>query len=214
MTSKCTSLLAAALVLAMPVLAQEPGQPAAPPQTLPDPTDPPTGVDPTLPLLAPEPEVALVTGVDAAWLSQFAEDLGHKVLQASDQTGEAVVLVETESFLKFGLIGKACLGEQATKCKGLQIMTIFTPIAVPSDAEINEMNYVRAAVSIWKVPQEDGASGTTDVGVNRYLILDHGQSEENIALNVNVFIDTAEAIRDSLEQSGPSQPASTIDPAQ
>lgn len=224
---RLTLLAAAAMALAaMPALAQESMPPAteapvvdapAPVEDTPQPAAPvaqpapasepaPVPDQPAAPAQAANPasppaimmEDGLVRGVDVQWLSDFAEGLGHTIIQAAANNGEAVVLAEAEAGLKYGLIGKACMAEGASDCKGLQMMAIFTPMGSPGMEEINTINYDRAAVSVWMVPPQEGVP--PEVGVNRYLILDHGQSEDNIALNVGVFIEAAQYVRDALEQ--------------
>lgn len=184
--------------------------PAPAPTPSPTPTPAPQAAPTPAPAPAPSPATApssppavvmdagLVTGVDVQWLSDFAEGLGHTIIQAAANNGEAVVLAEAEAGLKYGLIGKACMAEGGSECKGLQMMAIFTPMGSPGMEEINRLNYERAAVSVWMVPPQEGVP--PEVGVNRYLILDHGQTEDNIALNVGVFIEAAQYVRDSLEQ--------------
>lgn len=172
-------------------------QPAPRTQTAPPSADAPSANHASQPASI-SMDAGLVTGVDVAWLSDFAEGIGHTILQAADNNGEAVVLAEAEGGLKYGLIGKACMAEGAADCKGLQIMAIFTPMGAPTMEEINTLNYDRAAVSVWMVPPQEGVP--PEVGVNRYLILDHGQTEDNIALNVSVFIEAAQYVRETLEQ--------------
>ncbi len=197
-----------------PAPAPQPAQPAQQPQlSEPAPVSPPPV--PAAPERPPVPAASsthasqpallameddLVTGVDTQWLSQFVEGLGHTIIQAEARNSEAVVLAQAEGELKYGLIGKACMAEGAADCKGIQLMVIFTPMATPTPEEVNRLNYDRAAVSVWKVPQADGVEAPAEIGVNRYLILDHGQTQDNLALNVGVFIEAAESVRAALEQ--------------
>lgn len=184
-----------ALQQAQPVPQQ--AQPAPRTQTPPPSADAPSANHASQPA-SMSMDTGQVTGVDVAWLSDFAEGIGHTILQAADNNGEAVVLAEAEGGLKYGLIGKACMAEGAADCKGLQIMAIFTPMGSPTMEEINTLNYDRAAVSVWMVPPQEGVP--PEVGVNRYLILDHGQTEDNIALNVSVFVEAAQYVRETLEK--------------
>ena len=212
---KIRLLAAGALAMAaMPALAQEAATPvteapaveALPAETAPEAAPPASMPAPPAPSSthASQPAIAmdagLVKGVDVQWLSDFAEGLGHTIIQAAANNGEAVVLAEAEEGLKYGLIGKACMAEGAADCKGLQLMAIFTPMGAPTIDEVNRLNYDRAAVSVWMVPPQEGVDLPPEIGVNRYLILDHGQSEDNIALNVGVFIEAAQYVRETLEQ--------------
>ncbi len=125
----------------------------------------------------------LVRSVNLADLKALVESEGHTVSNATMNDGTPVIIAtEADSGLTFGLMGTACDGEQteAAKCNGINMIATWGATDENSDpAFINELNYSKAAVSVW--------TGGDSVGVSRYLILDGGQTMENLKMNLGVF---------------------------
>ncbi|MEM0986295.1 MAG: hypothetical protein AAGJ32_08615 [Pseudomonadota bacterium] len=151
---------------------------------------------------APATEITFVNGVDLNFLQGMAERQGHVVEQAVNRLNEAVVIANTATGLRYGLVGMNCEAPDALNCSGLQMMMILSPLGEPPLDEINLLNYNRAAVSVWRSPAEAGAEtgAPPEYGVNRYMILDHGVTPENIEVNLGVFLQAAQGVKEAFER--------------
>ena len=140
------------------------------------------------PVLAQTSQLAddgrLVRSVNLADLKALVESEGHTVTNATMNEGAPVIIAtDVDSGLTFGLLGTACDGTQTedAKCNGINMLATWAATPENSDpAFINELNYSKAAVSVW--------TGGDSVGVSRYLILDGGQTMENLKMNLGVFL--------------------------
>lgn len=147
-----------------------------------------------------------VTSVDSPRLQTLAEAAGAVVESQMLSDLGPVVYARTPTGLRFVLMGKVCEGEGGEVCRGLQIMSVFRSEIDVDLAHVNAVNYAMAGVSVWKVPDE-AARDAGAIGVNRYLILDEGQSFDNLVLNIRVFTTQAERARDKLLQAAGAAPA-------
>jgi len=157
---------------------------------------------PAAPALAQAGDIAFVNSVDLDYISRMVERRGHVVEQAVNRLNEAVVIATTPTGLRYGLVGMNCEAPDALNCTGLQMMMILAPMGGPDLEEVNVLNYNRAAVSVWRSPIDPDSETPRppEYGVNRYMILDHGVSPENIEVNLGVFLQAAQGVKDAIER--------------
>ncbi len=155
-----------------------------------------------LPASARQGDIVFVNSVDLGYLEAMVERRGHRVEQAVNRLNEAVIIASAPSGLRYGLIGMNCEAPDAVNCTGLQMMMILAPMAGPDLEELNVLNYNRAAVSVWRSPVDPEATSPTppEYGVNRYMILDHGVSPDNLEVNLGVFLQAAQGVKDAIER--------------
>ncbi|MEM7767762.1 MAG: hypothetical protein AAF253_09775 [Pseudomonadota bacterium] len=147
-------------------------------------------------------DLTFVNGVDITYLTELAENRGHLVEQAVNRLNEAVIVAVTPTGLRYGLVGMNCEAPDAVNCSGLQMMMILAPMGGPDLEEVNVLNYNRAAVSVWRSPVDPDLETPPppEYGVNRYLILDHGVTPENIEVNLGVFLQADQGVKDAIER--------------
>lgn len=119
----------------------------------------------------------LIRSVTIDDLEQFSIDQGHTVL-GYGEAGEVSVRAETPDGMLYYLTGAAC---NEGSCAGINMSARFEANENVTLEIINEANLRRAAVSVWLY------NGST-LGVSRYVILDGGQTMENIEINFDNFI--------------------------
>ena len=120
---------------------------------------------------------ALIKSVDEQALTDFAEAQGDEVL-GYGEAGDVSVRAQTEDGIIYYLTGTACNEEGV--CAGINMSARFDATDVVTLETINEANLRRAAVSVWKLDNT--------LGISRYVILDGGQTMENIQINFDNFI--------------------------
>lgn len=113
----------------------------------------------------------LVTSVNTVDMRYLIESAGFTVTQAMS-TGIGLVGQDSAG-LVFGVAGKAC--GDSPDCLGLDLFFYLEGEFTPKDA--NSLNQRWSAIKATVV--EDGR-----MTLSRYLILDHGQTLENIRLNL------------------------------
>lgn len=99
---------------------------------------------------------------------------GHE-LQASGTVGDVSVRGATPEGLKYLLIGTAC-DDYAGTCLGINMQVRYTYEEPQDWTALANANLRRAATTTWR-------DGNT-IGVTRYVILDGGQTMENIKINL------------------------------
>ncbi|MEL6286743.1 MAG: hypothetical protein AAFR41_09540 [Pseudomonadota bacterium] len=143
-----------------------------------------------------------ITAVDLEFLTAFAEARGHKVEQSVNRLNEAVVVASTQTELRYALVGMNCEPPDSKNCSGIQMMMILAPMGGPDLEEVNVLNYNRAAVSVWRSPTDPDleAPPPPEFGVNRYVILDYGITKQNLDVNMGVFLQAAQSVKDAIER--------------
>jgi|GEM_PF-918340 len=135
------------------------------------------------PAPAPAPADGLIKSVTLADLERLARSGGGTVEDAQAGDGNPyVVAKDSETGLRYALYGTAC---NAGSCSGIEMAATWAGTAYNTDMNrINEWNLSKAAVSVGVQSNNDGSKS---VLVSRYLILDFGQTFENLELNLTVF---------------------------
>ncbi|MCK5886312.1 MAG: YbjN domain-containing protein [Alcanivorax sp.] len=128
----------------------------------------------TLPAIAQDAE--LITSVTEDSLAAFAESQGHEIL-GYGEAGDVSVRAQTEDGTVYYLTGTAC-GEDS--CAGINMSARFDANELVTLEIINQANIRRAAVNVWLLDET--------LGISRYVILDGGQTMENIQINFDNFI--------------------------
>ncbi|MGB3625814.1 MAG: YbjN domain-containing protein [Henriciella sp.] len=128
----------------------------------------------TLPALAQGSE--LITSVTEDSLAAFAESQGDEVL-GFGEAGEVSVRAQTEDGTIYYLTGTACTDGS---CAGINMSARFDANELVTYEKLNDANLRRAAVSVWKLDNT--------LGISRYVILDGGQTMDNIQINFDNFI--------------------------
>lgn len=120
---------------------------------------------------------ALIKSIDEQGLADFAEAQGDEIL-GYGEAGDVSVRAQTEDGTIYYLTGTACSEEGV--CAGINMSARFDANESVTLERINEANLRRAAVSVWKLDNT--------LGISRYVILDGGQTMENIQINFDNFI--------------------------
>ncbi len=137
----------------------------------------------------------IITSVDRVQLEDIVHSAGHTVEQAEVREGEAVVFARAPDGFRYALIGKNCAQPvRGTGCVGLQMLALFNADGSLTADEVNRLDYRLAAVGVWLVPAPPGQA-LREVGVNRYLVLDRGQTLGNLDFNLKVFVMAANEVR-------------------
>lgn len=133
----------------------------------------------------------LIKGVDESTLRALVEQSGGTDISTQMIEGQPAIFY-TFNNLKYGAYGTACESTYSFRnCKGLMFMASFTVNDTLTAQELNEYNIRWSAAGIH---QAEGGS----VLVSRYLILDHGQTMDNLILNLNVVAGVAEQLQTEL----------------
>lgn len=129
----------------------------------------------------------LATEMTKADMRYLIESAGYEV---SDDLTEGFGLIgKTETDLIFGVQGKACSGDNQNEepCRGVEFFTVLA-----GDFEADYANDVNSRWSAIKaIALESG-----ELMMSRYLILDHGQTMENLRLNLMTVTAITEQVRD------------------
>ena len=134
----------------------------------------------------------IITSVTSADMEAIITGAGHtvtRVIPADGSGGPIVVGQHTQNGLTFLLAGNACGGGDS--CNGLEIIVLWDHNDRTRNPAVQmELNQVYAALKVM----------TTDssIGVQRYLILDRGQTMDNIGFDVNVTLNLAADFQDLL----------------
>lgn len=128
-------------------------------------------------------DARLVRSVKLADLEALIRSEGHTVTDANADDGTPyVVATAADSGIIFVAYGTACAGESVQQsCNGINFMATWGRTATNADpVKIGELNTSKAAVSVF--------TSDDSVGVSRYVILDGGQTMENLKWNLRVFL--------------------------
>lgn len=146
---------------------------------------------PTQPSAATMPaDSALIRTVGLNELKALATSQGHEVTVEDEGGGSPFIAAsDPQSGLRYALYGTAC---NAGQCNGIEMAATWGATPYNSDmARLNEWNLSKAAVSVALQSNNDGSQS---VLVSRYLILDFGQTFENLKLNLLVFTSVASGL--------------------
>lgn len=143
-------------------------------------------------------DAELITSIDKDKMRYVIESAGSSV--TGDLDGVFGLMGETTDGLKFGLEGKACNDELAS-CLGVDMFVLINDIG--TDSVANQVNLKWSAIKA--VALDNG-----QLRLSRYLILDHGQTLQNLRLNLNTTTAIASAAR---ADHSPTEPEATTLPA-
>ncbi len=127
----------------------------------------------------------LVRSVDLELLLQLSEGVGHELKESGFNDSDVpYIQMSSPGGVQYFAYGTAC---DPSPCKGMQLLALFRVEGRVDLELVNRLNVNMAPVSVWI-----GRDG--QLGVSRYLILDHGQTMENLKLNFSVFADLIENV--------------------
>lgn len=130
------------------------------------------------------PGNTLLKGVDEAALQAIAENAGATNIRTEMLNGQPSVQFSLEG-LNVGAYGTACSSDTTYRnCKGMMILASFNYSDTLSASDLNFYNMKWSAAGIHQNQQNK-------VVATRYVILDHGQTLENLALNFHVLTGVA-----------------------
>ena len=109
-------------------------------------------------------------------LERFATEAGHEVV-AFGETTENSLRAETPNGVTYYMEATAC---ETGACRGIVMSSRFQADETVTLEKVNQANLDRAAVSVWLLDDS--------LGVSRYVILDGGMTEANIATNLDNFL--------------------------
>ncbi len=122
-------------------------------------------------------DARVVRSVNLEDLKALAVAEGHTITEIGGN-GDVSLRATTPDGLIFHLIGTACASEYSDDCLGFMVQVRYDDDDEVTAEKINQANLAYAAVSSWW--DKEGET----VGVTRYLILDGGQSMENLKVNL------------------------------
>lgn len=137
------------------------------------------------------------TQVFESVLSDAAERVDETVTTATEELADGTPLVTavTSDGTRFGVIGTAC--SDGGKCVGVNLIVIIeVPPACITTKQINQWN-VDSAYAKYLL-MEPG-----QVALTRYLILDHGQTRENLVVDATNYISTLQTLVDETNSCTP-----------
>lgn len=132
----------------------------------------------------------LVRAITLDDLAALAVVEGDQIIERRvTEDGTPVVAAQDDATgLNYGLFGTACNeSEDGLRCSGINMMANWSRTEANGAPEtLLELNTNTAAVSI--VASEDS------IGVSRYVILDGGQTMENLKWNLRVFLNVSNSL--------------------
>ncbi len=131
----------------------------------------------------------LVTSINSVDMRYVIESAGYSVTQ--DLSTGIGLVGETDEGLIFGLEGKAC--EESPSCLGVEVFLVME-----GDYSTDQANSVNQRWSAIKATRLDDGN----LYMSRYLILDHGQTLQNIRLNL---ITTTAIAQQYLDENKPEE---------
>ena len=139
-----------------------------------------------------------VTSVSIQDMRDLVTAEGHTV--GMDLDGTVGIMATTDSGLSFLMRGQAC--QDATTCLGLEVMVVFN--GAYSAEFANTINQRWSAI---KATSTDSA-----LLLSRYLILDGGQTNANLQINLRNTIAIADSIQAEAAASEPAEPVPADEP--
>ena len=132
---------------------------------------------------------ALIKGVTTSDMAALIVDAGHTVEKVTNEGKSHHVQAKTDAGFMYFLAGQQC--DATSKCKGLELISVFTAEPKVTLEEMNDINRNYAAASLSRQNER--------FVLSRYLILDHGMTRENIKLNMTVYQTIAGQVSEKLE---------------
>jgi hypothetical protein len=141
---------------------------------------------------SPAKSGALIDRYDEARLKKVVGELGYAVVDADiSASGKPFLSVEVGEELAFRIMGESCQGEGAAQvCQGVQLSTQFGHTGADFADLIEQGNRTLRPAKLFQV----------DAGMayERYLIMDGGISEQNLAENISVFVQVMQIVLERL----------------
>ena len=135
------------------------------------------------PLSASAQQAPMLTSVSPEMLEGLVARMeGHSVA-ALGELGATSVRAVSDTGLNYVLVGTSC-DEAGTRCGGLDMKVYFAVESVDYE-RLNMANLNWSAASTWYDP-DAGA-----LGVSTYMILDYGQTIENVEFALKVLLSIA-----------------------
>lgn len=143
----------------------------------------------------------LATTIDKADMRYVIESAGYSVTDDLS-TGVGLIGETEEDGLVFGVQGKACSGDEKDQepCLGVEFFTVLA-----GDYTTDYANDVNSRWSAIKATKLEGG----ELMMSRYLILDHGQTLQNLKLNLTTAVSITSQIRDENEPKAATTEPST-----
>lgn len=134
------------------------------------------------------PANTLLKGVDESTLRAIAETAGATDIQTKMLNGQPYVQFSLEG-LNIVAYGTACAAESTYRnCKGMMVLASFNYDKMLSREDLNFYNMKWSAAGVHQNEQNQ-------VVVTRYVILDYGQTLENLALSHRVLSGVASQLQ-------------------
>lgn len=134
------------------------------------------------------PSADLIKSVTVEDMRALATSEGHEILTELDPgTGISALHGDNQSYI---LRGKAC--QDDVSCLGLEMMVMFQ-----GDFSIEFANTINERYAAIKATRTDGA-----LLLSRYLILDGGQTRNNLGVNLRNTLAIAEKVQNESEEAG------------
>lgn len=135
---------------------------------------------------------ALIDRYDEAVLRKIVAELGYSLVDTDvSASGKPFMSVEAGDGPAFRIMGEGCQGEGAEQvCRGIQLSTQFGHTGADFASLIEQGNRTLRPAKLFPV----------DAGMayERYLIMDGGISEQNLAENIAVFVQIMQIVLDRL----------------
>jgi len=131
----------------------------------------------------------LVRSVTLEELQAFAVVQGDEIV-STGENGAVSLDATTPEGLNYKLIGTVCTEEAVPSCKGIHMAATYAVSDRITDAIVNTASKRTFVTSVW---QEEG-----QLGISRYLILDGGQTMENIKINHDNFLSAVDIVVDTI----------------
>lgn len=127
----------------------------------------------------------LVRSISLEELQALVAVVGDDIV-STGENGAVSVSAKTPDGLNYRMIGTVCSEEGVPSCKGIHMVVTYAASDRISDALVNAESKRTFVTSVW---QEEG-----QLGISRYLILDGGQTMENIKVNYQNFLSAVDII--------------------
>lgn len=131
----------------------------------------------------------LVRSVTLEDLQAFAIVQGDEIV-STGENGAVSLDATTPEGLTYKLIGTVCTEDAVPACKGIHMAVTYSASDRITDAVVNAASKRTFVTSVW---QEEG-----QLGISRYLILDGGQTMENIKINHDNFLSAVDIVVDEI----------------
>ncbi|GGC97166.1 hypothetical protein [Aquisalinus flavus] len=127
----------------------------------------------------------LVRSITLEELEALVAVAGDEII-STGENGAVSVNAATPEGLNYRMIGTVCSEDGVPSCNGIHMVVTYAASDRVDDAVVNAASKRTFVTSVW---QEDG-----QLGISRYLILDGGQTMENIKVNYENFLSAVDVI--------------------